>query len=103
MDQQELEQKMQYAERVLEKLGAVPQEINQKNREILGQRVTYLLGTNYYRIACEEFDGKPYLILNAIDNEKYADIGLMEDVQAISADASEETIRRRIYAAIDDN
>ena len=103
MDQQELEQKMQYAERVLEELGAVPQDINQKNRKVLDQRVTYLLGNNYYRIAWEEFDGKPYIILNAIDNEKFADIGLMEDIQAISANGSRETIRRKIREAVENS
>ena len=43
-----LEEKMRLAEKMLEKAGAVPLEINQKNREILNQRQTYLYENTYY-------------------------------------------------------
>ncbi len=48
MEKDQLENRMRFAEHVLERQGAVPLDINQKNRELLGQRVTYRLGGVYY-------------------------------------------------------
>ena len=96
-----LEEQMQRAEEVLQRLGAVPLDINQHNREVLGQRVTYRLGGIYCRVDHAEFDGKPYLMLSAIEEAKFAEIGLMEDVQAVPAGASDKTIEREFRAALE--
>ena len=96
-----LEEQMQRAEKVLQRLGAVPQDINQRNREVLGQRVTYLLGSTYCRVDSAEFDGKLYILLSAIEEAKFAGIGLMEDIEAVPADAPDKTIERKFRAALE--
>ncbi len=96
-----LELQMRRAEKVLERLGAVPLDINRHNRDLLGQRVTYLLGTHYCRIDHAELDGKPYLMLNAIEETKFAEIGLMEDIDAVPAEADDETLEREFRAALE--
>jgi len=100
MDQEKLESRMRFAEQVLEHHGAVPQDINQKNRDLLGQRVTYLLNGVYYRIGREDYDGETFIVLSAADDEKFASIGLMEDIQAFRADVSDETVRKKIREAL---
>ena len=95
-----LEGRLRFAEGVLERLGAVPQPINEKNRELLGQRSAYLLNGIYYRIDREEYEGKVFIVLSAADEEKYAAVGLMEEIQAFSADASDETVRKKIREAL---
>ena len=91
-----LEMQMRRAESALEKYGAVPTDINRRNREALGQRQTYQHGNTYYRVDQAVFDGKSFVIISCIDIEKYAKIGLMEDVEAIPAEASEAEIRRAV-------
>ncbi|MBR1408081.1 MAG: hypothetical protein IJ573_04185 [Clostridia bacterium] len=95
------EQQMRRAERVLERLGAVPLDINRHNRELLGQRITYLLGSLYCRIDYAEFDGKPFLLLSAAEEKKFAEIGLMEDIDAIPADSDDETLEREFRAVLE--
>ena len=95
-----LEAKMSYAEKMLEKCGAVPLDINQRNREALQQRVTYLYKGDYYRIDHAVFDDHHFLIVSSIDVEKYAAIGLMEDVDAIPVEASEAEIERGVRCAL---
>ena len=99
-EENRIEDRMLLAEKALEKYGARPIDINRKNREILNQRVIYLLNNVYYRVDHAEFDGKAFVILSCIEDPKYADIGLMEDVEAIPADASEEEIDRVIRQAL---
>ena len=94
-----LEQQMQCAERMLEKHGAAAQEINQ-NRERLGQRATYLYRDVYYRIDHAEFNDEEFLIISCVDIQKYASIGLMEDVDALPADADEGQIEAFVLRAL---
>ena len=95
-----LEKRMRLAEKMLEKAGAGPLESNQKNREILNQRQTYLYENTYYRIDHAAFDGEVFLIVSCIDIETYAAIGLMEDVEAIPLDASESRIEASVRHAL---
>lgn len=96
-----IENAMCLAEKILEKYGAEPQDINRKNREKLGQRVTYLYKDSYYRVDKAEFDGQPFVIVSSISDPAYAGIGLMEDVAAISPDKPEEEFDRVIRQALE--
>ena len=81
-------------------LAAVNAALAAFNRELLGQRSAYLLNGVYYRIDHEEYEGKVFIVLSAADEEKYAAVGLMEEIQAFSADASDETVRKKIREAL---
>ena len=97
-----LEMKLRLAESILAELGAVPADINARNRRLLGQRQSYLHNGTYYRIDHAEFDGAPFIILSCADSEKLAAIGLMEDVEAVPLDADPDEIRRVLRGALQD-
>ena len=100
LTQEELEQKLVWAEEALAELGAAPLDINRRNRELLAQRTTYRYRNTFYRVDQAAFDDAQYLILSAIENPEYAAIGLMEDVDAIPAASDREEIRRAIRRAV---
>ena len=94
------EERLRLAENILERCGAVPTDLNARNRELLGQRMTYRYGDLFYRIDSADFDGKCFLILSCADSERFAEIGLMEDVEAIDPGLPEEGIESVIRAAL---
>ena len=96
----DIEQKLAAAERALEKLGARPLDINRHNREALGQRVTYILNGTYCRVDYAEFDGAGFIIISAIEEARYAEIGLMEDIAAIAIESTEEELEAGIRGAL---
>ena len=95
------EETLRMAEGILERCGAVPTDLNRRNRELLGQRTTYRYGDAYYRIDQAEFDGKSFVILGCADNERYASIGLMEDVEAIPPDLPEQEMEKILRGAME--
>ena len=95
------EETLRMAEGILERCGAVPTELNERNRKLLGQRTTYRYGDAYYRIDQAEFDGKSFVILSCADNERYASIGLMEDVEAIPPDLPEREMEKILRSAME--
>ncbi len=96
-----MEEKMKYVESVFEKYGAKPLDINQKNREKFDQRQIYLYEGNYYRVDHMQFDedSLPYLVISTIDNEKYAQVGLLEDIDAFSFDLTPEEMEKQVRYA----
>ena len=99
---EDIEAKLQFVESLLVKLGGKPLEINAKNREKFNQRVTFLLDDHYYRVERMEFEDsdKLYVVLSCTDNEKYADIGLMDDIEAFSFDLPDEEVEKELKNAL---
>ncbi len=93
-------QKMEFMESCFVKYGAVPQDINQRNREILSQRQSFLYQGNYYRVDHAEFDNIPFLMINSIDDPKFAAVGVMEDVEAIPVTLSNEKLEKEVRYAL---
>ena len=100
MTNQQLNEKMDFVERCFVKYGAVPQDINH-NRERLGQRRTYLYKGSFYRVDTAEFDGEPFLIINCIDDPRFASVGLMEDVNAIPGTLDDDRLEKEVRYALD--
>jgi hypothetical protein len=101
-----IEQRMQFAESIFMSLGAECLEINEKNREKFGQRKIYKYNSKYYRVGRLEFeeeDEKPFIVLSCTDNEKYAEIGLLEDVDAFEADLSDKSVESKIKDFLENN
>jgi len=90
---------MERMERFFVQYGAVPQEINERNRDLFGQRQTFLYHGNYYRVDHAEFDDIPFLIINCIDDPRFAGIGVMEDVEAIPITLTEKQIEMEVRYA----
>ena len=95
------EETFRFAESVLERCGAVPTDLNERNREALGQRVTYRRGDQYFRIDRAAFDGRAFLILSCAEDERFAAVGLMEDVEAVDPGLPEQEIERILRAAVE--
>ena len=98
MTEQEIENKLLFMESLFEKSGAIAQDINEKNREKFGQRQTYKYGDSYYRIEALNFEesGEPYMVISCTDDEKCAQIGLMEDVEALTFDMTDEELEWQV-------
>ena len=94
MTEEGIEKKLSFVESLFEKNGATPLDINEKNREKFGQRRTFKFGDNFYRVEALKFDEDehPYMVISCTDDENYARIGIMDDVEALSFDMSEEDL-----------
>ena len=87
---------METTEALFEKYGAEPLDINQRNREMFGQRRTYMYGGNYYRVDHAVFDGVPFMIFHSIDDPRYAAVGVMEDVEALPLTLTDEELDKEV-------
>ena len=98
----EIEVKLEYLESIFEKYGAVPLNINEKNMEKFHQRKIYQYKDNYYRVDSADFEdnGEIFLVLSSTDEKKYADIGLLEDIDAFSAGMSDEQLEKQVRYAL---
>lgn len=96
-----IEQRLEFVESLFAKYGAEPLDIDEKNREKFGQRRLYKYDGSYYRVDQMKFDEdeKPFIILSCTDDEKYADIGLLEDIDAFDFGDSDEKLEKGIRYA----
>ena len=93
---EDVEQAMQYVEKLFVKYGAIPTDLNSENRSRLGQRITYLFNNEYYRVDVIYFDYKPHIVFEWIDNIKSATVGVMEDGDSFPFDLSNELIEKEV-------
>lgn len=82
-------------ERYFEKYGAVPTELD----GFSGEGRVYALDGNYYRAGTAFFEGKEFLLISCIDQEKYAALGIMEDIDVLPIDTSEEKLDKAVRYA----
>jgi len=88
-------------ERLFEKYGAVPLDINKKNRERFDQRITYLYKNEYYRADIIGFDEKPFIVIEWTDDSNYAAVGSMEDVEPFPYDLPDWKIEKEVRFAFE--
>ncbi len=98
---EELEKRMDFVESVFEKYGAQPLDLNEKNREKFGQRRIYKKDDSYFRVDHMEFQEgeKPFIVLSCTDDEKYASVGMLDDIDALEADISDEEMEIAVRRA----
>jgi hypothetical protein len=101
MTEEMMEEKMRFVESVFEKYGAEPLDINEKNREKFEQRRIFKYKDSYFRVDHLKFeeDDKPYLVLGCTDDEKFAGVGLLEDIDAFSFDLTDEELEQEVRYA----
>ena len=95
-----MEELLQKAEALFIKYGAVPTPLNVENRMRFGERVIYERDGCYIRAGAALFDGQPFLILSSIDRQKFAELGLLEDVDALPLDCPEERLEKAVRYAL---
>ena len=83
-----------FEERMVDHGAVQMEEFDAKNRERFGTRPIFEYNGNYFRIGSLTFDEgeDPYIIVNAIDNERFAKIGVMEEIEAYPFDMPEARI-----------
>lgn len=93
------DKKLEFMESVFEKYGAKPVSEDMTRGE--GERRMFLYNGDYFRVGklpTNEND-ETYMVISSIDNEKYAKVGLLEDIEAVpfsTADADLEKLGRYI-------
>ena len=96
-----VEQRLEFVEALFTKYGAEPLDIDESNREKFGQRRLFKYNDSFYRVDEMKFeeDDKPFIILSCTDDEKYANIGLLEDIDALDFGDSDEKLEKAIRYA----
>ncbi len=99
-----IENKLKFVESVFEKCGARPLDINTKNREKYGQRVIYLYKNSYYRTDHLKFDDdeRNYIVISCTNEEKLANLGLLDDIEAFPFDIEEDELEKEIRKTLDE-
>ena len=95
-----MEEILQKVEALFVQYGAVPTQLDEENKIRFGDRVIYERDGCYIRAGAAVFDGQPFLILSSIDRQKYAELGLLEDVDALPLDCSEERLEQAVRYAL---
>ncbi len=92
-----MNEKREALEALFRRFGAVPTELDPENREFYG--VIYAYGGAYYRAGTAAFDGRDFLVISCIDKQKFAALGLLEDIDVLPADCSEERLEKAVRYA----
>ncbi len=93
------ETRLAFLESLFVRYGAVPTDLDRENREKFGLRTVYSRKGNYYRTGTAEFDSIPFLLLSVTDNVRYADLGILEDVDALPLDADDVRLEKAVRYA----
>ncbi|MEE3467418.1 MAG: hypothetical protein VZQ83_03155 [Eubacterium sp.] len=91
-------------EKAMEEHGAVLRsDLDSENIEKFELRPIYEYKGNYYRVGTLVFEGEsdPYIVINAIDNERFAQIGVMEEIEAYPYDIPEERVREVVAEVLE--
>jgi len=89
-----VERKAELVEAMFLKYGA--EQVFTTGEEKYKLRRTYKYKAVYYRLSISEIDGETFLIVNAVDEDDYADIGIMEEVAAFSPTLSDKELEREV-------
>ncbi len=91
-----MEEKLQKIEALFVKYGAVPTSLDEANRVRFGDRVIFERSGCYIRAGVAAFDGQPFLTLSSIDQLKFAELGMLEDVDALPVDCPDERLEQAV-------
>ncbi|WP_034446388.1 hypothetical protein [Butyrivibrio sp. AE2032] len=99
--QDELNKRMVFVESLFEKYGAKPQELNEKQREKFGQRRIFKHEDSFFRVDNMQFQEgeKPFIVISCTDDEKYASVGMLDDIDALEADVADEELEKAVRYA----
>ena len=92
------EEKLEQIERFFVQYGAVPAGLKAAEA-ISGERRIFEREGVYYRAGTAVFDGKQFYLLSSIDNPKYAEIGILEDIDVLPSDAPASAIEKAVRCA----
>ncbi|MBR4542007.1 MAG: hypothetical protein IKR23_01145 [Lachnospiraceae bacterium] len=94
-----VERKAEFVEAMFLKYGA--EQVFTTGEEKFRLRRTYKYNAVYYRLSISEIDGETFLIVNAVDEDDYADIGIMEEIAAFPPSLSEKELEREVRCLLE--
>ena len=96
-----IEKQLELVESYFVKYGCTALDIN-KNREKFEQRTTFQKEDRFYRADTAEFDesGTVWIVISCTEDEKFASVGVMDDIGAFEANLSDEEIEQEIKYAL---
>ena len=93
------ERRAELVEALLLKYGA--KQVFTTGEEKFKLRRTYKYNGVYYRLSVSEIDGETFLIVNAADEDNYADIGIMEEVAAFSPSLTDKELEHEVRCLLE--
>jgi len=96
MATEEIEKVLKYTESLFEKYGAVKTNFNIKKRMQFHERAIYIYKGEYYRLDAIQFNKKPFIVFEWIDDENLAKVGVMEDGDSFPYDLPCEKIEKEV-------
>ena len=95
-----MDEKRKFLESLLARYGAVPTDLDRKNRERYDDSVIHEYDNSFYWVGTAGYDGQEFLVLSCIDKRKYAELGLLEDMDVLAADSSDEQLEKSVRYAL---
>ncbi len=95
-----IEERLSYIESLFVKHGAVKTDITYEGDDEKG-RTVYSFNGVYACVGTLTFpeSDEPYLVISCSEDEKFAKVGILDDVDAFAADTPDEEIEERIRQA----
>ncbi|HAF26652.1 MAG TPA: hypothetical protein DCG85_04975 [Lachnospiraceae bacterium] len=91
------EEKLILLEEFFEKYNAVRRpDLNTTFKEEIGLRDTFELSGEYYRADIVEIDGVEYITIGGTDDEKYANVGVTDDLAIFPISYPDEKIEKEV-------
>jgi len=98
-DEERIEKRLQFLEETFIKYGAVETEITCQGDE--SGRKVYLKGERYYKAGTLKFEDSDevYIVISCTDEEKYAHLGIMDDVDAFASNLTDYELEEKVRFA----
>ncbi len=94
-----IEKRLKFLEETFIKFGAVETDIISQGDDF--QRKVFLKGDRYYKAGTLKFpdSDEMYLVISCTDEEKYAHLGIMDDVDAFAANLTDYELEEKVRFA----
>ncbi len=96
----DIERKLSFLESMFDKYGAVATELGGGDEE--NSRTVYAKGERFYRAGTLKFPESEelYLVISCTDEEKFARLGIMDDVDAFAPNLTDYELEEKVRFAL---
>ena len=99
--QETMEELLEFVEELFVKYGAEKAgRFDENKAELLGVRVPYVYKGEFYRVEATVLDEQDYIMISTIDDEKFANATVMDDIAAFPATYPKEKVEKEVRFAL---